>query len=110
MITEVYRGAPSLVHIKDGERQSVGRYSALIMSALIRNLAIKDGAQPASVRDKPICPGCYMVVIFNQAVALAHANGQSLTELANSMIGAFEQLRDYGITAREDIEVRLDPC
>lgn len=106
--TEIYRGAPNLIHVQDGQRAALGREVAHHIDVMIRSQAV--GREPHQLVSQNLCPGCYMVVGFNAMVELAQQNGQSLTELANSMIGAFQQLRDQGIEAREDIEVQLDPC
>jgi hypothetical protein len=55
-----------------------------------------------------------MVAILNCAIELAQRNGQSLTELGNSLGDAFKQLAMDGSHAEsiESIEVMLDsdPC
>lgn len=107
--TAVYAGKPNLVHIPNGKRQGVGRLIANAADALIREAALRSDGEDGDLYN-PLCPGCYMVAIFNAAVALAEANGQSLTELGRCMAKAFEELETKGISAREDIEVSLDHC
>lgn len=113
----VYRGDEALVHIPDGERVEVGQYLAQRLDDEMRDRAGDtghwfprfDGAQAA----KPLCPGCYMVAVFNCAVALANDNGQSLTELGRSLACAFDALAKGGAAAIESIQVKLDsdePC
>jgi hypothetical protein len=58
--------------------------------------------------NKPLCPGCYMVALFNAAVTLAKENGQSLTELGNSMAQAFAELAAGGPDRTESIHVVRD--
>lgn len=106
-MTNIYRGQANLVHIRDGERRAIGQRLAADLSARIRDNA---GAWD----DRKLCPGCYMVAVLNCAIELARLNGQSLTELGNSLGDAFKQLAMDGGHAEslESIEVALDsePC
>jgi hypothetical protein len=105
-MTNVYRGQPALVHIRDGERAAVGKRLSNDLNERVRDNA---GAWD----DRPLCPGCYMVAILNCAIETARANGQSLSELGNSLGEAFLKLaRDSSPDAIEAIEVVLDaePC
>lgn len=91
----VYGGDENLIHIKDGQRRAAG---AAIAKAIDK--AMRDNADPARYTDADradlaLCPGCYMPVIFNAAVELAKANGQSLVELGETLGNAFIELA-YG--------------
>jgi len=118
MNTQVYRGKPEFVHIEDGQRAAMGRMIAQLLCDEIRAAAFRKGQSDAY--DVPaVCPGCYMVAVFNCAIELARINGQSLTELGNSLGNAFKQLAatassdvGYQADAIESIEVQLDsePC
>lgn len=107
----VYGGNPSLIHVKDGTRAQLGAYVAGQLDVEMRFRAAMESERTIeqALRQK-LCPGCYMVVLFNAAVQLAQANGQSLTELGNSMSAAFKALAEGGPEAIEEIEVLLDPC
>lgn len=108
-MSQIYRGDPDLVHIQDGQRARAGAILAVKLDDLIR-----DQSPNGDDLSKPLCPGCYMVAIFNCAIAVARANGQSLTELGNSLGNAFLALAQDGDHAEsiESIEVQLDsdPC
>ena len=108
----VYRGACDLVHIADGKRAEFGEELARELDAMMRNAAIESGAiTPAQAWDAgalKLCPGCYMVALFNAAVALAKDNGQSMSELGRSMSAAFAELAIGGPDRIESIAVRLD--
>jgi hypothetical protein len=107
----VYGGNPSLIHVKDGTRAQVGAYVAHHLDTEMRLRAFLESTLTADqALSQKLCPGCYMVVLFNAAVRLAKANGQSLTELGNSMSAAFKALAEDGPEAIEEIEVLLDPC
>jgi hypothetical protein len=114
----VYGGDPELVHIPDGQRADVGHELAKEADAIIREFGIaKAGKSLKNYYDKPICPGCYMVAGFNMLVVLAQKNGQSLTELGNTMSRAFGKLAECGelldsnaMACIEEIEVILDPA
>ena len=113
MNTQVYRGKPEFVHIEDGQRAAMGRMVAQLLCDEIRAAAFRKGKRDAY--DVPaVCPGCYMVAVFNCAIELARINGQSLTELGNSLGNAFKALAQDGGHAEsiESIEVQLDaePC
>lgn len=100
----VYGGDCNLVHIQDGQRAYVGQDAARYMAHRIRMLSTD-----ADAFDKTVCPGCYMVALFNAAVELAKQNGQSLTELGTTMSAAFDRLAHGGPEVTEEIEVMLDP-
>lgn len=105
----VYGGDPGLIHVPDGKRADLGKALATDLDRLMRV-----GAQGRTLHEastQPLCPGCYMVVGFDMLVTLADRNGQSRVELANSMIRAFEKLRDdpHGEGLIEEIIVELDP-
>jgi hypothetical protein len=101
-----YRGAPDRVHIADGERANMGDTLAAALSDRMRQGAAVAGDEGAFY--KPLCPGCYMVALFNAAVTLAKENGQSLTELGNSMAQAFAELAAGGPDRTESIHVVRD--
>ncbi len=113
-MTKVYRGKPEYVHIQDGERAVLGRTVAGALDRLIRANAAATSKPEDDIAawDNPLCPGCYMVAVFNCAIELARRNGQSLTELGNSLGNAFKQLAMDGDYAEsiESIEVQLDAC
>ncbi len=106
----VYGGDCNLVHIKDGMRMEVGAQLADALDTQIRLKAMAQGKLNAADFDsKPLCPGCFMIALFNVAIHLADANGQSRTELGRTMAQAFAKLADNpaeGLT--EEIEVILD--
>jgi hypothetical protein len=105
----VYGGDPNLIHVPDGRRREAGRMAGKAIDFIMRQ--ITESFPWPQRRFKLLCPGCYMVVLFNAAVWLAKQNGQPLTELGNSLGSAFLLLAanptDEGI---EEIEVQLDPC
>lgn len=105
----VYGGDTGLIHIADGERANMGAWLADRMRAE----AIADLRRTsAEAREQDLCPGCYMVALFNAAVQLAKENGQSLSELGNSMAAAFQQLAANPQPDAANIEsmmVALDP-
>jgi hypothetical protein len=107
----VYGGDPELVHIPDGQRIEMGARLAARLNDLMRSTAKANGDKQAYYSGKPLCPGCYMVALFNAAVTLAKVSGQPLAELGRSMAGAFNALADCpeGDTACiESITVKLD--
>lgn len=98
----VYGGDPDLVHIQDGQRCSVGAGLASHYDATIRTLAIARKANASGA----LCPGCYMVAVYNCAVTLATRNGQSLSELGETMAAQFSLLALHPeIGLIEEIEV-----
>jgi hypothetical protein len=106
----VYRGACDLVHIEDGKRAEMGADLAHVLDQTMRAAAVGNGSRTVQQAGTlPLCPGCYMVAVFNMAVTLAKANGQSMTELGNSMAQAFQALADGGESRMESIHVALDP-
>jgi hypothetical protein len=58
---------------------------------------------------KALCPGCYMIALYDAAVILAQENGQSLSELGHSMAHIFTQLAQGEINLTEEINVMVDP-
>lgn len=122
-MSQVYRGNPDLVHVQDGQRALIGSKLADHLDFAVRRNALDatdDYGVMGDILKNPLCPGCYMVVLFNAAIATARRNGQSLSELGNSLGNAFLELArtatadvGYQADARiEEIEVRLDsdPC
>jgi len=116
----VYGGANNLIHIPDGERQQFGEALSNMLEAKMRTRAVQVGARTREqawggdtynrVQRQLLCPGCYMVAIVATAVALAERNGQSITELGNSLSAAFADLAKNGSGERnmEWIDVQLD--
>lgn len=105
----VYGGDPDLVHIKDGQRQEFGRAIAYTLERRMRYAATEAGHD--SAWEKPLCPGCYMVALFNAAVTLAKENGQPFSELGRTMSEAFAKLAtcpDDDPACIEEIAVKLD--
>lgn len=120
----VYGGASNLIHIPDGERKRFGEELANALDWQMRRRAYATGARTqqqaygsdgsvirAAPDAQPLCPGCYMVAIVAMAVTLAERNGQSVTELGNSLSAAFADLAKNGSGQRnmEWIDVQLDP-
>lgn len=104
----VYGGDPNLIHVPDGQRREAGRRAAAAIDFIMR--AISNRIPWPQRAQRRLCPGCYMVVLFNAAVALARANGQPLSELGRSMARAFGQLADgMNEDGIEEIAVMLDP-
>jgi hypothetical protein len=103
----VYRGACDLVHIADGKRAEMGEELARELDAMMRDAANWEAGNH-DADNKPLCPGCYMVALFNAAVSLANDNGQSLSELGRSMSTAFWNLATRGESHIESIAVELD--
>lgn len=107
---DVYRGDPYLIHAADGTRATLGRELAEKLDAALRLRAYRDGQLDHwESREKPLCPGCFMVIGFNMLRELARANGQSERELARTMARAFTELGDNPDTDPEHINVILDP-
>lgn len=105
----VYRGDPNLIHISDGKRAIAGRAVAGFLDATMRDRA--EGRTELERVTQPLCPGCYMVAMYDALLALADASGQSRRELGLTMSLAFTMLAanpDRGLT--EEIKVVLDPC
>lgn len=105
----VYRGDPNLIHVSDGKRAEAGRMVARKIDEAMRANAQNRSDKERAEQD--LCPGCYMVVLYDAAIALADANGQSRKELAASLSAAFAKLAaepDLGYS--EEIHVMLDPC
>lgn len=90
-----YGGDPDYAHVPDGQRNMVGLSVADYVSLVIRSMDVD--ATPLT----PVCPGCYMVVLFNAALELARRNGQDIDELARSMSHVFQTMRE----PTEEIEV-----
>lgn len=106
----VYGGDKGLIHVQDGMRADLGRDMALYLNNRMKIDALARGARTEQeIIDQKLCPGCYMVVLFNMAVELAKQNDQSLSELGNTMAKAFKQLAKGGEAEMEHIDVVLDP-
>lgn len=83
----VYGGDENLLHLPDGYRAHYGGVIAELTDAMFRGINGGD-------RESRLCPGCYMVAMYDAAVALAIENGQDLGELGRSMAAAFQRLAD----------------
>lgn len=84
----VYGGDPTLVHIPDHHRTDFGNATAEMVDSDMRMIARIQGTNDRGL----LCPGCYMIALFDAAVALAHKNGQPVTELGHSMADLFTKL------------------
>lgn len=106
----VYGGDPALIHVPDGQRKSAGELAAQAIDLIMRRLS--DRVPWPQRASKLLCPGCYMIVLFNAAVYLAQRNGQPLSELGATMARAFSKLASAPMSEAllEEIEVVLDPC
>lgn len=93
-----YGGDPSLIHIPDHHRADVGRAVADMLSATMRAFAtIGVGHDPEPYDgDKALCPGCYMIALFDAAIELAKREGQPVRELGLSMASLFDRLAAQG--------------
>lgn len=112
----VYGGDPNLVHVADGQRGTTGVIVSAFASVTIRLLAVQSGARTEEeAKAMLLCPGCYMVVMFNATVQMAKDNDQPLRELAQTMAAAFQRLDDCLARGEdpqlciEEIQVLLDP-
>ena len=108
-LNRVYGGDTGLVHVADGKRAAMGLLMAQALDDEMRYQARELAA--SSGQGKDLCPGCYMVVLVNMAVELARQNGQSITELGNTMAQAFAELaaNGDGNVSMEHIAVVVDP-
>jgi hypothetical protein len=109
----VYGGDTGLIHIADGQRRHVGARIAVLLDSMMRADARIRGDRTDTQADRQdLCPGCYMVALFNACVELAQRNNQSLRELGTSMAAAFQHLADNPNATAANIEhigVLLDP-
>lgn len=93
-----YGGDPSLIHIPDHHRTDVGRAVADMLTATMHTLATLGVGHDAEAydSDKPLCPGCYMIALFDAAIELAKREGQPVQELGLSMAQLFKKLAEEG--------------
>lgn len=84
----VYGGDLSLVHIPDHHRTDVGEGLAKVVDEHMRTIARVVGTNAQGL----LCPGCYMIALFDAAIALARQNGQPVQELGHSMADLFTKL------------------
>lgn len=107
----VYGGDCDLVHIADGQRGAVGKAIAERVDDAMRNNAFLNKTRDTEqLLNQKLCPGCYMVVLFNAAVELGRANNQSLRELGATLSNAFNDLMICGDDAKciESIIIKLE--
>lgn len=93
-----YGGDPSLIHIPDSHRADVGKAIADVLTATMRafaTLGVGHEAEPYE-GDKALCPGCYMIALFDAAVELAKRENQPVKELGLSMAQLFTKLANEG--------------
>jgi len=93
-----YGGDPDLIHIPDQHRADTGLSIANMIDAEMRLIATLGVGHPAEPMgsDKPLCPGCYMIALFDAAVVLAERYGQPVTELGDSLGDLFYKLAREG--------------
>lgn len=100
----IYGGDPNLIHVTDGTRRHVGKLIATHLSTQMRSAARYNKQRTLEQRrTQKLCPGCYMVVGFNQMIHLARANDQSIRELALTMASAFANL---ALCADDDLDAQ----
>lgn len=89
-----YGGDPALVHIPDHHRTDVGRALADCLEMQMRLIGtLGVGHEPKPYDDaSPLCPGCYMIALFDAAVFMARRQGQDVRELGLSLGGLFTTL------------------
>lgn len=100
----VYGGDKRLVHVPDHRRADVGRAVAAFIDARMREVQTFNLPPTA-----PLCPGCYMVVLIDAAIALAEADGQDPCELGRSLAHAFAHVAEGRAYAYTE-EVEVIPC
>lgn len=105
----VYGGDPNLIHVPDGQRRKTGELAAMAIDLIMRRVSNRIPWPQRGM--KLLCPGCYMIVLFNAAITLARLNGQPLEELGATLGRAFTRLAETGDNAEgiEEIEVLIDP-
>lgn len=102
----VYGGDENLVHIADGTRAKMGMELALMLDQMMRAEALANGSRTdTDAMDQALCPGCYMVALFDAALALARMNGQDVRELGRTMAAQFDKLAHGEDGMIEEIEV-----
>jgi hypothetical protein len=102
----VYGGDCDLIHIPDGRRAEFGQRMAALLEVMMR--ANAENRTEEQRLNQLLCPGCFMVAVFNMATELARANGQPFSELGKSMAKAFAELAEGGTDRIEHIIVELD--
>lgn len=104
-----YGGDPNLIHIPDHHRADVGHAIANVIDATMRllgTLGVGHEAKPMT-EDAPLCPGCYMIALFDASQELARRTGQPMHELAASMAGLYTELaKDPSFRPVEEMVVR----
>lgn len=108
-----YGGDPNLIHIPDHHREDVGKAIADTLTAFMRTLGTLGVGHEVELydADKPLCPGCYMIALFDAAVELAKREGQPVKELGLSMAQLFTKLAEEGAyRATEEMTVISAPA
>lgn len=113
----VYGGDCNLIHVADGNRETVGAMVADFLDHNMRVQAVEDGRRNLEDASfQKLCPGCYMIVGVNMLATLAQDNGQPITELAATMVAAWQHVldtakgpEDYAAAHSEEISIILDP-
>lgn len=105
-----YGGDPELIHIPDHHRGDVGKMVAQSVDEIMRLIhTLEQGREgyASTPTASTLCPGCYMIALFDGLVELAKRTGQPVSELAHTMSNAFAKLAadgEYRMT--EEIEVQ----
>lgn len=80
---------PDRLHFDDGTHKRAGEELAARLDAMMR------AANPDASADAQLCPGCYMLTLFNASLYLAAQNGQDPRQLAATMERVFHDLGAY---------------
>lgn len=87
-----YGGDPNLVHIPDHHRKDLARAVADTLASEMRFSAKVNNTKS----DGDLCPGCYMIAVFDMAIHLAKDTGQDVRELGHTLSKAFADLAAKG--------------
>ena len=85
-----YGGDENLIHVPDGFRGAYGKRVADFVDQIMREGA--EGRTPEEIEAQALCPGCYMVVMFNASLYLAARSGQHPAELSATLGMAYAEL------------------
>lgn len=91
---------PDRIHFPDGTHTEAGRQIARVVDEMMRT------ADPDAAPDAQLCPGCYMLAMFNALLYLARDNGQDPRELAATMGKTFSDLGAF-LAARDDAPLEI---